>query len=85
MLSEHDIQGTKDLLMNLLQALARHPQDVKIETEAENRLIRFTVRCNPADLGAIIGKGGNRVNAIRNIMKAKATQVGCRVLVDIRD
>ena len=35
------------------------------------------------DMGKVIGKKGKRAQAIRSVMKAKATREGKRVVVDI--
>lgn len=83
MLSEHDLQVMQDLLLTLLKALINHPDDLQVTADVKDTLVRFSVKAHPEDIGKIIGRAGKRANAIRTIMRAKATQVSCRILVDI--
>lgn len=80
-----NVSELQDLLSTLLKALVTRPEEIKIEAEDNGRLIKLVVHSHPSDLGKIIGRGGKRATAIRTLMKAKATQMACRVIVDIKD
>lgn len=85
MLSEIDLQSLQDLLMVMLENLADKKEDIQIIREVDQTLVRFLVKCHASDLGKIIGRSGKNANAMRTVMKAKATQLACRVLIDIQN
>lgn len=84
MLTEYDLQSLQDLLLVMLQNLAEKKEEIQIQREVDQTLVRFFVKCAPSDLGKIIGRAGKNANAMRTVMKAKATQLSCRVLIDIQ-
>jgi len=55
----NNISGSKDF-------------SVKAEEE-ENGHVQYTVEADPSIMGIIIGKGGNTLRAIRNLLKIRAT------------
>lgn len=49
--------------------LVQYPEDVKVEREISERGVLIKLFVHPEDLGAIIGRGGNTVMAIRQILR----------------
>ncbi len=62
-----------DLLKYLISEITGK-SDFKIEEaeDAEGR-IQLTVLAKPEDIGLIIGKGGNTIKSIQNILRIKGT------------
>lgn len=73
----------KDLLATIVTALVSHPDMVRIDHHDQGNTVLLEVHVDPEDMGKIIGKQGKRAQAIRAIMKAKATKCDKRVIVDI--
>ncbi|MBP7401856.1 MAG: KH domain-containing protein [Clostridia bacterium] len=67
----------------MVTALVSHPDMVRIDHHDQGNTVLLEVHVDPEDMGKIIGKQGKRAQAIRAIMKAKATKCDKRVIVDI--
>ena len=84
-MDEKSINELEELLRILASALVEAPDDVNITPREDGETLVLELRVAPQDMGRVIGKGGRRAQAIRSIMKAKASRCGCRVAVDIVD
>ena len=73
----------KDLLTTIVTALVSHPEMVRIDHHDQGNTVLLEIHVDPDDMGKVIGKQGKRAQAIRAIMKAKATKCDKRVIVDI--
>jgi uncharacterized protein len=73
----------KDLVEFLVKSLADHPQDVVLTEQEADDTILIELRINPEDVGKIIGKNGNTVNAIRTVLQAAASSQKKRVRLDV--
>ena len=60
----------QDLLEFVVKSIVKNKEDVKIEAKVDGRTKIFYVHVNSADMGGVIGKGGNTANAIRTLMKS---------------
>lgn len=74
-----------DLLKTLVEPLVDNMDDVRIDEIDRGNTIVLEVRVGPEDMGRIIGRRGRRAQAIRSVMRAKAKDLGKRVIVDIVD
>jgi len=72
-----------DLLTTIARALVTKPEEVKVTQIDKGHTVVFELSVAPEDMGKVIGKGGKRAQAIRNVMKAKYLREGKRVVVDI--
>jgi predicted RNA-binding protein YlqC (UPF0109 family) len=73
----------KELLSTIVRPLVSEPDAVSIHQVDRGHTIVLELHVAPADMGKVIGKQGRRASAIRAIIKAKATRLGKRVIVDI--
>lgn len=80
-----DRQRMQALLRTLVTPLVNHPEDIEINPIEQGGTVVLEIRVAPDDMGKVIGKGGRRAEALRTVMKAQATRLGRRVLVDIVD
>lgn len=73
----------KELVEYLVKALAENPDEVVL-TESENEdTIFMELKLAQEDLGKIIGKSGNTINAIRTVVQAAASSHKKRAKLDI--
>lgn len=56
------------LLETILRAIVDKPEKVAIERSVDEMGVLFLVRLDEKDAGAVIGKGGSTIAAIRKIM-----------------
>lgn len=59
----------KEILEYLVKSLVQDKEQVKIIESHDGKETRFTVRVTEADLGGLIGRGGNTAQAIRTLMR----------------
>ena len=76
-------QGMKDLLGTIVRPIVSDPDAVVINQIDQGHTIVLELKVAPEDMGKVIGKQGRRAQAIRAIVKARATLQGKRVVVDI--
>ena len=74
----------KELLSYIVEHIVSHPEDVQIEKEEnEAGFITLRLRVHPEDMGIVIGKGGNVIRAIRNLLRVKAIKENKRVNLEL--
>ncbi|MDW7658067.1 MAG: KH domain-containing protein [Bacillota bacterium] len=73
----------KDLLHTIVKPLVSNPEAIVINQVNQGSTIVLELKVDQSDMGKVIGKQGRRAQAIRSIMKARATLQGKRVVVDI--
>ncbi len=72
-----DIAKTKSLLEELLTAMIDNPECLEVSvTSLSTRNVEVIIGVHPEDIGAVIGKGGKNINALRTILYAIAAKVG---------
>lgn len=59
-----------DLLEFIVKNIVKNKDDVKIEEKQDGKVKIYYVYVNKADIGAVIGKGGNTAQAIRTVVKS---------------
>ncbi len=62
----------KDLLKFLLKKITKGDK-FEIEESENGEIQEFKVKVPQESMGIVIGKGGNTIKAIRNLLKVKAT------------
>ena len=76
----------KDLILYIVQNIVNNPDDVTVDESTEEKFGKmykvFTIHANKADIGMIVGKGGNTIQSIRNIVKIRAIKE--KEFVDVR-
>ncbi len=76
-------QAMKELLLTIVKPLVSNPQAIVINQINQGHAVVLELHVDPSDMGKVIGKQGRRAQAIRSIMKARATLQGKRIIVDI--
>ncbi len=80
---EEETGKMKELVEFLVKSLADHPEEVFLnEQEAEDTVL-LELKISPEDLGKIIGKNGNTINAIRTVLQAAASSHKKRVKLEV--
>jgi uncharacterized protein len=73
----------RDLLGAIVKPLVNNPDAVVINQVDQGHTLVLELHVAADDMGKVIGKQGRRAQAIRTIVKARATRQGKRVIVDI--
>ncbi len=57
-----------DFIANYAKLIVNNPQDIKVDLEMLNDdFAQITINANNADIGKLIGKNGNMINAIKTM------------------
>ena len=75
----------KDLAEYLVKSLADHPEKVEIVEREEDDTVLIELRIAPEDIGKIIGKSGNTINAIRTVLQTAASSHKTRAKLEMMD
>lgn len=73
----------KELVEYLVKSLAEHPEAVEITEEVLDDTVSMALKISQDDLGRIIGKGGNTINAIRTVVQAAASSHKKRAKLEV--
>jgi predicted RNA-binding protein YlqC (UPF0109 family) len=73
----------KELVEYLVKSLADHPEEVTLIEREEDDTILMELRIATDDVGKIIGKSGNTINAIRTVVQAAASSHKKRIKLDV--
>jgi uncharacterized protein len=73
----------KALVEYLVKSLADHSDQVVLENYETDDSILLELKISPDDIGKIIGKNGNTINAIRTVLQAAASSQKKRVKLEV--
>jgi uncharacterized protein len=73
----------KALVEYLVKSLADHPDQALLAQHETDDAILLELQISPEDIGKIIGKNGNTINAIRTVLQAAASSQKKRVKLEV--
>jgi uncharacterized protein len=74
-----------DLLKHIVEAMVDYPEEVQITEVKGGHTTILELKVAKADIGKIIGKKGNNVQAIRDILFAASGKSKKRVMLEIME
>lgn len=77
--------GMERFLEYVLRQLISYPEDLVIRKEVAPKKITFRLRLRQSDIGKVVGKHGQTIVAIRNIIAAAASRSGEKATVEIME
>ena len=75
----------KELVEVIAKSLVDNPDEVVVTESEDDKAIVVSLKVAPSDMGKVIGKQGRIAKAIRAVVKAAASKVDKKVIVDIVD
>ncbi|MCL4426809.1 KH domain-containing protein [Patescibacteria group bacterium] len=79
------MQPDQDFLEFVVKALVNNPEDVKVERNIDEMGVLLTLKVNPQDMGAIIGRQGSTARAIRTLLRIVGIKNNARVNLKIEE
>lgn len=73
----------KELIDYIVRTLVDHPEEIDIAEIEGERTIVYELRCNPDDVGKVIGKSGKTVGAIRTLLSTVAARQNRRAMLEV--
>ena len=71
------------LLEQIIKAIVEKPESVAISRKVDEMGVLLTVRLDDKDAGALIGRGGETIAAIRRIMKLVGIKANARINIKL--
>lgn len=71
--------------MDVLQPLTSNPDHMIVDSIRDDRGILITVTVEKEDMGRLIGKGGETIRAIRQIMHQYGHKIGEKISVKLNE
>ena len=75
----------KALVERIAKELVDHPDEVTVVEQDTGHLLLIEIRTNPQDVGALLGKKGHHIEAIRTLASNAGAKIHKRVMVEIID
>jgi len=75
----------QEFLESLVDGIVNNPKDVKIERNVDEMGVLLTLKVNPEDMGALIGRGGSTARAIRTLLRIVGAKNNARVNLKIEE
>ncbi|HUT96378.1 MAG TPA: KH domain-containing protein [Candidatus Paceibacterota bacterium] len=75
----------QEFLESLVEGIVNNPKDVKIERIVDEMGVLLTLKVNPEDMGALIGRGGSTAGAIRTLLRIVGAKNNARVNLKIEE
>lgn len=76
-------ENLQELVEFIAQSLVDDPKEIKVDQYQRGNTVNLELNVSKADMGRVIGKGGQVANAIRTLLKVAAARDGSRVNLDI--
>ncbi len=73
----------KDLLSHIVTSITGAKIDVA--EDASDGVINFTLSVPKEQIGIVIGRGGNTINAIKNVLKIRAIKEDVRIDIQVTE
>ena len=73
----------EEFVTYLVKNLVSNPDKVKVTLEENDGEVELEVRVGEDDVGQVIGRKGNTINALRTITRVVAARLGKRVHLEV--
>jgi uncharacterized protein len=78
-----EANNVEEFLEYVIRQLIEFPDEMVLTKVETPRKVIFKLRLRQTDVGKVIGKHGQTINAIRNLLGAAASRQGQRALLQI--
>lgn len=72
-------------LQYVVENLVANPDDISIERKEDELGVLLTLRVNKDDMGIIIWKSGNTINALRSLLRILGMKIDKRINLKVED
>lgn len=76
---------TVDYVKAVVVPILEHPEDFTIVETKDDRGVLLVLKCNPSDMGMIIGRSGKTADAIRLLARIIGVKSNVHVGIKITD
>lgn len=73
----------EEFVAYIIKNLVSKPEDVIVTSFPDQEKVRIEIRVAKEDVGKVIGRRGNTINALRTIVRTVATRLGQKAQVEL--
>ncbi len=73
----------EEFVAYIVKNLVSDIDGVRVKTIEDSEKLKIEIYVSPDDVGKVIGRKGNTINALRTIVRTVATRLGRRVQLDL--
>lgn len=73
----------EEFVAYIIKNLVSNPESVQVFATEDQERIRLEIRVGSEDVGKVIGRRGNTINALRTIVRTVATRLGRKAQVEL--
>jgi predicted RNA-binding protein YlqC (UPF0109 family) len=73
----------KDLLLEVVRSVVRHPERVTIHTVHGKEITVLTISVDPQDISHVIGREHRTIQAVRHLLAKSAAMNGRKAIVNL--
>lgn len=67
----------------IIKNLVSKPEEISVSSFLNEETIRIEIHVAKEDIGKVIGRRGNTINALRSIVRTVATRLGKKIQLDL--
>lgn len=75
----------KDLVEYIVKNIVSTPDKVEVDEQKEDSIIRVNLKVDSLDMGMVIGRNGQTIQAIRKLLTVRAMAEGVKVYLNLID
>lgn len=75
----------QEFLESIVEGIVNNPKDIKIDRNVDEMGVLLTLKVNPEDMGALIGRGGSTARSIRTLLRIVGAKNNARVNLKIEE
>lgn len=75
----------KQFVLYITRALLDHPEDVSVTEVKGKQTSILELRCNPKDVGRLIGRSGKTISSLRVLLSNLASKQGRRAVLEVAE
>jgi len=79
------MDNIQNLLEVIIKAITHYPENVKVNKIVDDIGVLFSVRVDGRDMGLVIGKRGENINAVKHLVKIVGYKTKTRVSVRVEE
>lgn len=78
-------QQDQEFVEFIVKGIVNNPNDIKVERKVDEMGVLLTLKVNPEDMGALIGREGSTARAIRTLTRIVGLKNNARVNLKIEE
>jgi len=75
----------QDFLESIVKSIVSYPDEVSVERKVDEMGVLLILKVHPDDMGYIIGRRGQTIQSIRNLLRVLGAQTNARINLKIHD